>query len=106
MSRGKTDDDIIILKGSLLTLSNLCSCKENLNHALEGEFIELDVNAMGKNVENCGLQEHGCAVLANLAVQMEAQQRIRNCGGCDTVVVSMVVNPMDIGVQCQALVTL
>jgi len=100
------DDDVIVLEGCLLALSNLCIPEENLNYALEGELIELAVNAMSKNVENCGLQEHGCAVLANLAVQMEAQRRIRNCGGCDTVVVSMVVNPMDIGVQCQALVAL
>ena len=55
---------------------------------------------------NCGLQEHGCAVLANLTVQMEAHRQIRNGGGCEIVVVSMVVNPMNISVQCQALVAL
>eukprot|EP00581_Thalassiosira_minuscula_P020157 CAMPEP_0183719698 /NCGR_PEP_ID=MMETSP0737-20130205/12521_1 /TAXON_ID=385413 /ORGANISM="Thalassiosira miniscula, Strain CCMP1093" /LENGTH=741 /DNA_ID=CAMNT_0025949433 /DNA_START=250 /DNA_END=2475 /DNA_ORIENTATION=- len=100
------DDDVIVLEGCLLALSNLCIPEENLNYALEGELLELAVNAMSTNVENCGLQEHGCAVLANLAVHEQARRRIRKCGGCDTVVVSMVVNPMDVGVQSQALVAL
>lgn len=100
------DDDIIVLEGCLLALSNLCIPQENLEYALDTEVIELTVNAMSQNVENCGLQEHGCAVLANLSAHEKAWERIRNCGGCDTVVVSMVVNPMDVGVQCQALVAL
>lgn len=100
------EDDAIVLEGCLLALSNLCIPEENLPFALGGELIELAVNAMSRNVENCGLQEHGCAVLANLAVHGDARARMRDCGGCDTVVVSMVVNPMDVGVQCQALVAL
>mmetsp|Transcript_28587 Transcript_28587/g.61460 ORF Transcript_28587/g.61460 Transcript_28587/m.61460 type:complete len:840 (-) Transcript_28587:175-2694(-) len=100
------EDDVIVLEGCLLALSNLCIPRENLDLALGTEMIELAVNAMSQNVENCGLQEHGCAVLANLAVHEAARVRIRNCGGCDTVVVSMVVNPMDVGVQAQALVSL
>eukprot|EP00580_Thalassiosira_gravida_P018879 CAMPEP_0201658494 /NCGR_PEP_ID=MMETSP0494-20130426/1339_1 /ASSEMBLY_ACC=CAM_ASM_000839 /TAXON_ID=420259 /ORGANISM="Thalassiosira gravida, Strain GMp14c1" /LENGTH=703 /DNA_ID=CAMNT_0048135483 /DNA_START=101 /DNA_END=2212 /DNA_ORIENTATION=+ len=100
------DDDVIVIEGCLLALSNLCIPRENLDSALGTEMIELTVNAMSQNVENCGLQEHGCAVLANLAVHEAARVRIRICGGCDTVVVSMVVNPMDVGVQSQALVSL
>ncbi|KAL9184543.1 hypothetical protein ACHAXT_012513 [Thalassiosira profunda] len=100
------EDDVIVLEGCLLALSNLCIPEGNLPYALGGQLIELAVNAMSQNVENSGLQEHGCAVLANLAVHDPARRRIRDCGGCDTVVVSMVVNPLDAGVQCQALVAL
>eukprot|EP00571_Detonula_confervacea_P008566 CAMPEP_0172315142 /NCGR_PEP_ID=MMETSP1058-20130122/24199_1 /TAXON_ID=83371 /ORGANISM="Detonula confervacea, Strain CCMP 353" /LENGTH=686 /DNA_ID=CAMNT_0013029155 /DNA_START=30 /DNA_END=2090 /DNA_ORIENTATION=+ len=101
------ESDVIVVEGCLLALSNLCIPEENiLSYALPGELIELTVNAMSQNVENCGLQEHGCAILANLAMHDDARGRIRDCGGCDTVVVSMVVNPMDGGVQQQALVAL
>ena len=86
------EDDDIVMEGCLLALSNLCIPEENIPFALEGDLIELGVNAMSKNVENCGLQEHGCAVLANLAVHEEARGRIRECGGCDNIVVSMIVN--------------
>lgn len=100
------EEDDIVMEGCLLALSNLCIPEENVQYALEGELIELAAAAMAKNVENCGLQEHGCAVLANLAVHEKARRRIRDCGGCDNIVVSMIVNPMDVGVQCQALVAL
>ncbi|KAL7527642.1 hypothetical protein ACHAXR_002056 [Thalassiosira sp. AJA248-18] len=100
------EEDNIVLEGCLLALSNLCIPKHNLKYSTEGELIELSVNAMSRNVDNCGLQEHGCAVIANLAVHAGARKRIRDCGGCDTVVVSMVVNPLDLGVQCQALFAL
>jgi probable inactive protein kinase-like protein SgK071 len=75
-----------------------------VGYALDVKLVELTVNAMSKNVDVSGLQEHGCAVLANLAVHERARGLIRDCGGCDAIVVSMVVNPMDVGVQSQALV--
>lgn len=102
----KFESDVIVMEGCLLALSNLCIPEDNLPSALAAEVIELAVNAMSQAVENCGLQEHGCAVLANLAVHEDARKRIRDCGGCDSVVVSMVVNPMDEGVQCQALLAI
>ena len=99
-------DDSIVLEGCLLALSNICIPEENLVYAVEGEMIELTVNAMSQNVENCGLQEHGCSVLANLAVHGDARPKITDCGGCDAVGGSMVVYPMDVAVQSQALVAL
>ena len=98
------EDDIVVLEGCLLALSNLCMPENNVGYALDVKLVELTVNAMSKNVDVSGLQEHGCAVLANLAVHERARGLIRDCGGCDAIVVSMVVNPMDVGVQSQALV--
>jgi len=99
-------DDMIVLEGCLLALSNLCIPKQNLRHVLAKNIIELTLDAMGKSVDNCGLQEHGCAVLANLAVHPDGRTKVRECGGCDTIVVSMVVNPTDVEVQLEALVAL
>ena len=99
-------DDMIVLEGCLLALSNLCIPEENLNYVIEGKLIEAVVGVMSSSVENCGLQEHGCAVLANLSLHDRARKYIRDAGGCDTIVVSMVVNPMDVEVQSQALVAL
>ena len=99
-------EDMIVLEGCLLALSNLCIPEENWNHVIEGKLIEAVVGVMSSNVENCGLQEHGCAVLANLSLHDRARKYIRDAGGCDTIVVSMVVNPMDVDVQNQALVAL
>ncbi|KAL7463602.1 hypothetical protein ACHAXS_003961 [Conticribra weissflogii] len=99
-------DDMIVLEGCLLALSNLCIPKRNLRHFLAKSIVELTLDAMGKSVDNCGLQEHGCAVLANLAAHPGGRTKIRECGGCDTIVVSMVVNPTDVEVQLQALVAL
>jgi hypothetical protein len=84
----------------------LCIPEENLNAIFQGNLIEAVVGVMSTSVENCGLQEHGCAVLANLALHDRARRHIRDAGGCDTIVVSMVVNPMDVEVQSQALVAL
>lgn len=98
------EDDIVVLEGCLLALSNLLLPENNVGYALDVKLVELTVNAMSKNVDVSGLQEHGCAVLANLAVHERARGLIRDCGGCDAIVVSMVVNPMDVGVQSQALV--
>jgi len=98
------EDDIVVLEGCLLALSNLCMPENNVGYALDVKLVELTVNAMSKNVDVPGLQEHGCAVFANLAVHERARGLIRDCGGCDAIVVSMVVNPMDVGVQSQALV--
>lgn len=100
------DEDMIVLEGCLLALSNLCIPEENLGSILDSGLVEMTVEAMSKTVENCGLQEHGCAVLGNLGVHAEALEQIRRFGGCDTIVVSMVVNPMDAEVQSQALVAL
>ncbi|KAL3794129.1 hypothetical protein HJC23_012836 [Cyclotella cryptica] len=100
------EDDMIVLEGCLLALSNLCIPEENLSYFLEANLIKMTVEIMGRSVENCGLQEHGCAVLANLALHHKARRRIREAGGCDTIVVSMVVNPMDVELQSQALVAL
>lgn len=99
-------NDMIVLEGCLLALSNLCIPQENLNYFLDGKLIEMTVGVMSHNVENCGLQEHGSAVLANLALHDKARKRIREAGGCDTIVVSMVVNPMDAELQSQALIAL
>jgi predicted RNA-binding protein Jag len=100
------EDDAAVLEGCLLALSNLCMLENNVQRAIDAQLIELTVNAMNKSVDVSGLQEHGCAVLANLAVHPMARGRIRDCGGCDAILVSMVVNPLDVGVQSQALVGL
>lgn len=97
------NDDMIVLEGCLLALSNLCIPEKNMKCIFDLNLIEAVVEVMSTTVENCGLQEHGCAVLANLALHDEARDRIRDSGGCDTIVVSMVVNPMDVEVQSQAL---
>jgi hypothetical protein len=100
------ESDMIVLEGCLLALSNLCIPEDNLRYFFDDNLIESTVEVMSRSVENCGLQEHGCAVLANLALHDSARTRIREAGGCDTIVVSMVVNPMDVEVQSQALVAL
>ncbi|KAL3827462.1 hypothetical protein ACHAXA_003731 [Cyclostephanos tholiformis] len=100
------EDDTAVLEGCLLALSNLCMPENNVQCALDAKLVELTINAMNKSVDVAGLQEHGCAVLANLAVHQKARGRIRDCGGCDAILVSMVVNPLDVGVQTQALVGL
>ena len=98
------EDDILVLEGCLLALSNLCMPENNVEYALDEKLVELTVNAMSKGVDVPGLQEHGCAVLANLAVHERARGLIRDSGGCDVILVSMAVNPTDPGVQSQALV--
>ena len=98
------NDDMIVLEGCLLALSNLCIPEKNMKFIFDNNLIEAVVEIMSTSVDNCGLQEHGCAVLANLALHDEARKRIRDSLGCDTIVVSMVVNPMDVEVQSQALV--
>jgi len=100
------ENDMIVIEGCLLALSTLCTIEENLPSGFAKVVIERAINAMSEAVENCGLQEHGCSVLANLAVHTKPRKQIRDYGGCDTVVVSMVVNPLDVGVQCQAMVAL
>lgn len=97
-------DDNIVLEGCLLALSNLCIPESNAQDALDAKIVELTVNAMTKSVDMSGLQEHGCAVLANLAVHQSARGRVRNSGGCDAIVMSMVVHPKDMGVQSEALI--
>jgi hypothetical protein len=96
-------DDPIVLEGCLLALSNLCVVEENIAYMLDGDLIEQVINTMNEHVDNGGLQEHGCAVLALLARNDEARKRISNGGGFDTIVISMVVNPDDVEVQGQAL---
>ena len=68
-------EDMIVVEGCLLAFSNLCIPYENL-HILDGNLIELTVEIMSKSEDNCGIQEHGCACLANLAVHNEVRERI------------------------------
>lgn len=96
-------DDDVVLEGALLALSNVCVPRENVRNILDANLIELTVGAMNGSVENCGVQEHGAAVMANLAAHDEARDRITESGGCNAIVVSMVVNPNDVAVQIQAL---
>jgi hypothetical protein len=96
-------DDPIVLEGCLLALSSLCVATENIACLLEGDLIDQVINLMNLYVDNCGLQEHGCAILGLLARNDEARRRICNGGGFDTIVISMVVNPDDVEVQGQAL---
>ncbi|KAL3805221.1 hypothetical protein ACHAW5_010209 [Stephanodiscus triporus] len=97
-------DDNIVLEGCLLALSNLCIPESNAQDAIDARIVELTVNAMTKSVDMSGLQEHGCAILANLAVHQSARGRIRDSGGCDAIVMSMVVHLKDVGVQSEALI--
>ena len=96
-------DDTIVLEGCLLALSNLCLVEENITYLLEGDLINEVVSTMNVYVDNGGLQEHGCDIIGNLANNDEARRRVLNCGGLDTLVISMAVNPGDADVQCRAM---